>query len=282
MANAQVDYRLPEELQGNVLEQIMRDRMREIRGAKLKWPAAAIEMALPRAPAVRSLRKALAQRSPGIIAEIKRASPSAGTLCADFDPAKIAQEYQKAGAAAISVVTENKHFRGRLETVSELRWSSEVPLLRKDFIIDSYQILEARHAGADALLLITSLLDASSLRRLCAETERLGMEALIEVHDEGEIENALAAGAKLIGVNNRDLCSFQVSLEVSMRLGPRIPEDVIAVSESGIRTADDIRRLRDVGFRGFLIGETLMRASSPGEALAGLISSPALARRNAR
>jgi indole-3-glycerol phosphate synthase len=280
MAHARIDYRLPEELRGSMLETIMNDRLHDLIGAKLKWPEASIESALDRAPAVRSLKNAIRRRSPAVIAEIKKASPSAGILRADFDPVSIGREYQKAGAAAVSVVTEGKHFRGNLETIPTLRWTLDIPLLCKDFIVDRFQILTARHAGADAVLLIASLLDSATLKRLKIEAERLGMEVLVEVHNQTELERALGVDATLIGVNNRDLRSFQVSLDVSLRLGPHIPEGVVALSESGIRSTEDMRRLSDAGFRGFLIGETFMRAPSPGAALHSLLSGLVPARRN--
>jgi indole-3-glycerol phosphate synthase len=164
------------------------------------------------------------------------------------------------------VITEVHHFRGSLEILAMLRWQTDLPLLRKDFIIDSYQILEARRAGADAVLLIAALLESSTLEAFRLEAEQLGMDALVEVHNEEELRKALDAGADLIGVNNRDLRTF----EVSMDLARLLPSDVPAVAESGIRTADDIRRLLGAGYRGFLVGEQLMRSDSPGKALADL------------
>ena len=264
------DYHLPKELEGTILEDIMHSKVHELIGAKKKWPADAIRGALERASEVRSLRKALLRRSPAIIAEIKRASPSAGLLRKDFDPVWIAAEYEKAGAAAISVVTEVKYFRGGLEILAGLRWTSRLPLLRKDFIIDPYQVVEARHANADAVLLIAALLTADELRALRGEVEGYRMEALVEVHNEIELGRALEAGATLIGVNNRDLRTFEVSLETCLKLAPKLPDGVVAVAESGIRSADDIRRLAGAGYRGFLVGEPLMRAESPGAALRSL------------
>jgi indole-3-glycerol phosphate synthase len=273
MAQVSVHYSLPEELRGTVLASIMSTRLHEIAGARQKWPVEAIQMALERAPEVRSLRRNLALRSPGFIAEIKRASPSAGLLRRDFDPAAIALEYGKAGAVGISVVTEATHFLGRLETLADLRWKSPLPLLRKDFIVDPHQIFEARHAGADAVLLIAALLNAASLRSLRQQTEDLGMDALVEVHDQRELERALEAGATFIGVNNRDLRTFEVSLETSLTLAPRLPGNILAISESGIRTATDVRRLADAGYKGFLVGESLMKAASPGAALQELMGA---------
>ena len=261
------DYRLPQELKGTILEKIMHSRVHELIGAKKKFPSVAMENVLERAPEVRSFRNALKAHSPAIIAEIKKASPSAGVIREDFDPVKIAEEYQGAGAAALSVLTEVQHFRGGLENLSRIRWSSKLPLLRKDFIIDLYQVVEARHAGADAVLLIAALLNPAALKELRTETERLGMDALVEVHNEAELDRALESGATLIGVNNRNLRTFEVSLDVSINLARKMPKDALAVSESGIRSADDLRRLSGAGYRGFLIGEHLMRAESPGKAL---------------
>jgi indole-3-glycerol phosphate synthase len=266
------DYRLPENLKDTILEKIMHAKVHELIGAKKKLPAVSMENVLDRAPEVRSLTAALKVHSPAIIAEIKKASPSSGILCDDFHPAKIAREYKDSGAAALSIVTEVHHFLGGLEILASVRWETSLALLRKDFIIDRYQILEARHAGADAVLLIAALLDTAELRELRDDSERYGMEALVEVHNEPELRKALDSGAKLIGVNNRDLRTFEVSLQVSLALARLMPKEVIAVSESGIRTRDDIRRLADAGYRGFLVGEHLMRAKSPGAALAALIS----------
>jgi len=272
------DYHLPKDLEGTILADIMHAKVHELIGAKKKWPALAIRNALERGSEVRSLKKALLRRSPAVIAEIKKASPSAGVLRPVFDPVKIAQEYEKAGAAAISVVTEVKYFGGGLEILALLRWNSNIPLLRKDFIIDPYQVLEARHANADAVLLMAALLDTAVLKSLRTEIEIYGMEALVEVHSESELERAMEAGATLLGVNSRDLRTFEISLDVCLKLAPLLPKEVVAVAESGIRTADDIRRLADAGYRGFLIGEQLMRAESPGAALKALLPSGSLRR----
>ena len=262
---------MPRKLAGTVLEGIVGARMHEITGARQKYPAAAMEAVLDRAPEIRSFRRALELRDGAVIAELKKASPSAGVLRSDFRPVEIALELEKAGAAALSVVTEPRYFQGGLETLAAVRWRAGLPLLRKDFIVDPYQVLEARHAGADAVLLIAALLEGPLLGALRAEVERLGMDALIEVHDEEELERALQAGATLIGVNSRDLRTFHVSIESSLELARRLPKGIVAVAESGLRSADDVRRLRDAGYRAFLIGEQLMRAPSPGAALARLV-----------
>jgi indole-3-glycerol phosphate synthase len=280
--NNALEYQLPENLKGTILEKIMHAKVHEIMGARMKFPAVSIESVLDRAPEIRPLKQALTSRSPAVIAEIKKASPSAGVIRMDFDPVKIAREYQHSGAAAISVITEVQHFQGGLEILALLRWNAKLPLLRKDFIVDPYQVLEARHAGADAVLLIAALLDASSLNNLKNEAERLGMDALVEVHDESELQKSLDAGATLIGVNNRDLRTFEVSLDVAINIARLLPRDVIAVAESGIHSADDIRKLADVGYRGFLVGEQLMRSPSPGAALSELISPRAASQRRSR
>jgi len=271
MAEITKDYEIPEVLKGTILERIVQAKMHELVDSSRRLPAASLSNVLDRAPRVRSFRKGLTRKTPAIIAEIKKASPSAGLIRENFDPIEIAREYQNAGAAGLSVVTEVQHFRGGLEILAKLRWNSKLPLLRKDFIFDPYQILEARHTGADAVLLIAALLDAPALEKMRKEAEGYGMEALIEVHNEPEMRRALDAGATLIGVNNRDLRSFEVSLDVSLNLARMIPKDVLAVAESGIRTAEDVRRLSDAGYRGFLVGESLMRAPSPGAALAQLL-----------
>ncbi len=265
-------YSPPEEIKGTILERIVSDRLPEIASAKSKLPAESIRAALSRAPEVRSLKHSL-MRQTGIIAEIKRASPSAGVFRNDFDPVRIAVDFERAGAVAISVLTEANYFRGELETLATLRWHVSLPLLRKDFIVDEYQILEARLAGADAVLLIAGLLDQAQISHLRAVAEDLSMDVLVEVHSEAELERALDAHSTLVGVNSRDLRSFEIDLDTCRRLAAMLPRDVIAVAESGLRTAEDIRELHQLGYRGFLIGGTLMRAKSPGEELARLVGA---------
>lgn len=209
-----------------------------------------------------------------VIAEFKRASPSKGEIRADASAAETARAYERGGAAAISVLTEEDHFRGSLQDFAEVRRSTMLPLLRKDFIFDEYQVFESAAAGADAILLIVAALDdkaLAGLRRL-AEGE-LGMDALVEVHTAEELRRASAAGASIIGVNNRDLRSFKVSLETSVELARLAPADAILVSESGIGDAGDVRRLRACGFKAFLVGETLMRAGRPEDALRSLVET---------
>ena len=208
-----------------------------------------------------------------IIAEIKKASPSKGVLRGDFDPVKIALGYARSGASALSVLTDEKFFMGSLTYLRAVREAVDIPLLRKDFIIDPYQVYEARLYGADALLLIVSALGQDALRGLLALTRSLGMDAVVEVHDEEELGRALDAGSRIIGINNRDLRTFEVDLGVSARLARIIPGGVIAIAESGISSGADIKRLRDQGVHVFLIGETFMKAPDPGAELKSLISS---------
>jgi indole-3-glycerol phosphate synthase len=206
-----------------------------------------------------------------IIAEFKRKSPSLGIIRADLSAADVARRYERGGACAISVLTDEEHFGGSLEDLSAARSSAKLPVLRKDFIIDPIQIYEAAIAGADAVLLIVAALDDALLGRLREVAEgELGLDALVEVHTSGELRRALDRGAKIIGVNNRDLKTFQISLNTSERLIAEAPPDSIIISESGLQSAESLCRLRKLGFRGFLIGEALMRAGDPETALRDL------------
>ncbi|HEV7474518.1 MAG TPA: indole-3-glycerol phosphate synthase TrpC [Pyrinomonadaceae bacterium] len=220
--------------------------------------------------AVRSLAKrhalleALRDRDAvNIIAEFKRRSPSKGTICENADAATIARSYQSGGAAAVSVLTEADYFAGSLDDLRAVRAAISIPVLRKDFVVDEFQVYEAAAAGADALLLIVAALDDATLARLLSLTEtELGMDALVEVHTREEMDRAVASGARLIGVNNRDLRTFAVSLETSLEIARFAPADAVLVSESGL-SPSDVRRLKAVGYRGFLVGEALMRAEDP-------------------
>jgi indole-3-glycerol phosphate synthase len=201
-----------------------------------------------------------------IIAEFKRRSPSKGEIRRDADPVSIARAYESAGASAVSVLTEEDYFGGSLDDLRAARKTISLPILRKDFIFDEYQVYESAAAGADAVLLIVATLDDEALVRLRRIIEdELGMDALVEVHTADEMTRAAACGAKIIGVNNRDLQTFTVSLETSVQLAPIAPKGSVLISESGIESAGDIRRLRSVGYRAFLIGESLMRADDPEE-----------------
>jgi indole-3-glycerol phosphate synthase len=220
-----------------------------------------------------TLRLALDNRECiNVIAEFKRASPSKGVIRADVGVAEIALAYEAGGAVAISVLTEEDRFQGSLNDLRAVRAAVKIPVLRKDFIFDEYQLYESAAAGADALLLIVAALDDETLVRLrrIAEDE-LGLDALVEVHTKDEMHRAVDAGATLIGVNNRDLHSFNVSLDISVKLSHDAPANTMLVSESGLRLREDLRRLRALGFRGFLIGETLMRAEQPETALRKLL-----------
>ena len=209
---------------------------------------------------------------PNVIAEFKRASPSKGAIREGASAAEVATAYAEGGAAGVSVLTEEDGFRGSLEDLRAARAAVALPLLRKDFIFDEYQIYEAADAGADAVLLIVAALDDERLLRLRRLAEEdLRMDALVEAHTEDEMRRALDCGAALVGVNNRDLHSFAVSLEVSVKLARLAPADVLLVSESGIKTRDDLLRLTALGYRGFLVGESLMRAGDPALALRSLI-----------
>jgi len=203
-----------------------------------------------------------------VIAEFKRASPSKGEISAGASVAETVRSYERGGAAALSVLTEEDFFRGSLADLREAKASTRLPVLRKDFVFDDYQVFESAAAGADALLLIVAALEDEALKRLLRLTEEeLRMDALVEVHTAEELSRALDAGAKIVGVNNRDLRTFEVSLETSIELAARAPADIILVSESGLRGAGDVDRLRSRGFRAFLVGETLMRAEDPETAL---------------
>jgi len=210
-----------------------------------------------------------------VIAECKRRSPSKGVLRADYDPAAIARGYAEAGAAAISVLTEPTFFDGALEHVTAVRQAVplDVPLLRKDFIVSEYQLLEAKVAGADAVLLIVAALRPVEVKVLHDHAVRLGLDVLVEVHDARELDVALDSGARIVGVNNRNLRTLEVDVRASEDLIARIPADVIGVSESGLKSADDLLRLRELGYRAFLIGERFMTTADPGKALRGLLES---------
>lgn len=234
--------------------------------------AADLERSASAAPPPRGFRASLAAPGIRVIAECKRRSPSRGVLRADYDPAAIAAGYAAAGAAAISVLTEPAFFDGALAHLEAVRAAVDRPLLRKDFVIEEYQLLEARASGADAVLLIAAALDDQALRDLARAARGLGLDVLVEVHDEGELDRAVAAGADLIGVNNRNLRTLAVDVDASFRLGPAMPAGVLAVAESGLKNGADLRRLREAGYQAFLIGERFMTAPDPGAALAALMA----------
>lgn len=220
----------------------------------------------------RGILEARSSHGFSIVAEIKKASPSRGLIRADFDPAKLARELEIAGAAALSVLTEEEFFQGSMDNLQLASASTHLPCLRKDFIVDEFQILEARAYCADAILLIVAALSASELSTLARRARDQELDILCEVHDERELQHAVDAGCDLIGVNSRDLRTFAVDLETAFRLAPLIPTNVVRVAESGIHSGADLARLRAVGYQAFLIGESLMKAKSPGDALRALIA----------
>ncbi len=222
------------------------------------------------APGFAIFKRALTANQPAIIAEIKKASPSKGVLCHHFDPEAIAKMYAAGGAAALSVLTDQEFFQGTLGDLERARAAVTIPVLRKDFTIDEVHVIEAAAHGADAILLIAAVLDESTMRRFRELAAQFGMAALVEVHDASELDAALASGAEIVGVNNRDLQTFEVRLETSLRLAEKIPAGVIKVAESGIHTSEDVRKLRGAGFDAFLVGEHLMKSEDPAAALRAL------------
>lgn len=218
------------------------------------------EGALPDLPPTRSFRQAL-QVAPAIVAEVKQASPSRGRLCADFNPARIARSYEKGGARAVSVLTDADFFKGSADHLREVRAAIELPILRKDFILHESQLLESRVIGADAVLLIASILTEESLKTLIGLSRELGLAPLVEIHNEPELAKARQAGADIIGINNRNLDTFITDISLSVQLAPLIPPEVLLISESGINSRADIELLMAAGIKAFLIGEALMTAS---------------------
>jgi indole-3-glycerol phosphate synthase len=225
--------------------------------------------AAPRGPQFESALGAAGRVN--VIAECKRRSPSRGVLAADYEPVAIARRYESGGAAAISVLTEPTFFDGSLEHLAAVRAAVDIPLLRKDFIVDEYQLFEARAAGADAILLIVAALDQRRLQQLQERAWELGLAALVEVHSEEELDRAAESGARLIGVNNRNLRTLTVDVEASYRLAARMPVQAVAVSESGLQSRADLEKLSAAGYRAFLIGERFMTAGDPASAIQGLI-----------
>ena len=224
-------------------------------------------LSLPPKAAPFAFERVLRGKRLSFICEVKKASPSKGVIAPDFPYLAIAQEYERAGASAISVLTEPEYFKGRDSYLTEIRQAVSLPLLRKDFTVHEYQLYEARLMGADAVLLIAALLDTDTLRRYIGICNRLGLSALVEAHDAQEVHSALAAGARVVGVNNRDLRTFEVDLNTCLRLRDRVPVSIPFVAESGIRTPEDIEQLRGAGVNAVLIGETLMRSPDTKAAL---------------
>lgn len=261
----------------DILNRIVAVKTEEVARAKGAKPLATVRAEAREAQPVRdfagALRARIAAGKPAVIAEIKKASPSRGVLREPFDPAAIAASYARHGAACLSVLTDQQFFQGALEHLQQARAACGLPVLRKDFTLDPYQVYEARAAGADCILLIVTVLEAARMQELEAVARELGMGVLVEVHDAPELERALALKTPLIGINNRDLRTFETRLETTLDLVPRIPDGRMVVTESGVLTPADVRTLREGKVDCFLVGEAFMRASDPGAELARLFGA---------
>jgi indole-3-glycerol phosphate synthase len=256
-----------------ILDRIVETKLREIAAAKAALPEAELERRIADVPPARDFRAAIRRFGQiTLIAEVKKASPSAGVIRADFDPVKIARIYEAHGAAAISVLTDVEYFQGSLKYLTGVKAAVGIPVLRKDFILDRYQLLEARNAGADAVLLIAECLPGDRLHALQRDAVALGLHTLVELHDADQLPRVLDCGAAVIGINNRDLRTFTTRLEHTLELLPKIPADRTVVSESGIKTYADLIKLGTAGARAVLVGESLMRAEDIGAALDALKS----------
>jgi indole-3-glycerol phosphate synthase len=256
----------------NILDTIVEARRASVAHRKRVLPEVALKMAIERKiPPPRDFPGALTRPGLNVISELKKSSPSLGVIRKEYSPSTLAAGLEAAGAAALSVLTEEDYFSGSLGDLKEASKATKIPILRKDFIVDPWQVWETRAAGADSFLLIAAVLDDETLRELLELGRELKMEALVEVHSGEELARVLGAGARIVGVNNRDLRDFQVHLETSLELVESIPEDCLAVSESGLHSNDDLVRLRSAGFDAFLIGEHLMTRDDPGAALGNLL-----------
>jgi indole-3-glycerol phosphate synthase len=256
----------------NILTQIFEQKKRRVEQLKQTAPLSEDKILESRRISTRSFSAALSRTDRlNFIAEIKKASPSKGVLREGFDPVEIGIDYESNGAAAISVLTEENLFQGALDHLRLVRQNCSPPILRKDFIFDAYQLYEAAATGADAILLIVAMLDRQLLCELYGVAQRIGLDVLVEVHNQQELKLALECDANMIGINNRDLTTFKVNLQTTLQLAPHVPDDVILVGESGINTADDVRILQDSGCDAFLVGELFMRSAHPGKALRELM-----------
>ena len=260
----------------DILERILERKRGELDAARAAVPLAEMQRRAASAPPPRDFAGAMAAKigaqRPAVIAEIKKASPSRGLLRADFDPAAIARSYEAGGAACLSVLTDRDFFQGAPEHLAQARAACSLPVLRKDFITEPYQVFESRALGADCILLIAAALARQDMQGLEVSARSLGMAVLVEVHDAQELEAALALDTPLLGINNRDLRSFQTRLETTLDLLPRVPQGRTVVTESGIHTPEDVRRMRAAGVQAFLVGEAFMRAPEPGRELARVFS----------
>jgi indole-3-glycerol phosphate synthase len=255
-----------------ILDQIVATKQGEIERAKAAVPESELQSRLADAPPVRDFFSTLASPGPiKLIAEVKKASPSAGVIRADFDPVAIAKTYEAHGASCISVLTDEQYFQGKLAYLTQIREAVSLPVLRKDFILDTYQLIEARVAGADAVLLIAECLDDCNLRKLFNTTCELGMTPLVELYEPDNLQRVFDAGATLIGVNNRNLHTFAVDLEHTIRMRSRVPDECVLVGESGIKTLEDVQRLESAGVDAILVGESLTRNADIGAAVDRLL-----------
>lgn len=255
-----------------VLDRIIEARRAAVEHRKRALPETALRYGVKHGTPVRDFPAAVSRDSLNVIAELKKASPSRGILREELNPPVLANQFEAAGAAALSVLTEEEFFQGSLKSLRDARKAAAVPVLRKDFIFDPWQVWETRANDADSFLLIVAILSDGPLRELICLGRELGMEPLVEVHTAEELSRALDAGARILGVNNRDLRTFEVRADTSLELVELIPKDCIAVSESGLRRHEDLARLRAAGFDAFLVGEHLMRSGDPGAALAALLN----------
>jgi indole-3-glycerol phosphate synthase len=255
----------------DILQEILARKADELRERVAQLSRAQVRARVADAPPVRGFARALrakvAAGQAAVIAEVKKASPSKGVMRADFRPAEIARSYERGGAACLSVLTDVDFFQGADEYLVTARANCTLPVLRKDFTIDAYQVYEARALGADCILLVVAALDDAQLRELSELAQTLGMDTLVEVHDSGELDRALQTSAPLIGINNRNLRTFDTSLDTTLQLRERVPAERLLVTESGIHTRADVKRMRDAGVNAFLVGEAFMRAEDPGTEL---------------
>ena len=258
----------------DILDQIVAVKREEVAAAQKQKPMAVVRADAESRVLTRdfegAMRAKIAAGQAAVIAEIKKASPSKGVLRAEFIPADIAQSYAEHGAACLSVLTDKQFFQGSVDFLKQARASCDLPVLRKDFMIDAYQVYEARAMGADAILLIAACLDDAQMADMEAVARSLDMAVLVEVHDRAELDRALKLKTRLVGINNRNLKTFEVSLQSTLDLLPYVPADRLLVTESGIQTVEDVKRMREAKVHAFLVGEAFMRAAEPGEALAKL------------
>lgn len=258
----------------NVLTRICTDKQDHIRAAKAQTPLSALKEKIERQESPRGFKKKISQNSPALIAEVKKASPSRGLIRADFDPAAIAAAYEHAGASCLSVLTDEAWFQGRDADLLAARAAVSLPVLRKDFMLDPYQIYESRALGADCILLIMAALEDGQARDLAALATELGMDILSEIHDREELERAVTSGATMIGINNRNLKTLDVTLETALSLAPLLPPETVKIAESGIETREQLLMLNRNGFSGFLVGESLMKQPDIEQAVKNLLPAP--------